>query len=140
MLPRGADPDALVATLSHDNYYKHRPDLSDGERDQINFDHPDSLETELMVHDLKQLLAGKPVECPVYDFATHLRRQDTVLHVEPRPIILVEGILIFTNEDLRNLMNLECMSTWRQIAASCAALSVISSTAAAPSSPLSRST
>ena len=104
--PAEQNPDALVATLSHDNYYKHRPDLSDGERDQINFDHPDSLETELMVHDLKQLLAGKPVECPVYDFATHLRRQDTVLHVEPRPIILVEGILIFTNEDLRNLMNL----------------------------------
>lgn len=94
-----------MATLSHDNYYKHKPELTDAERDEINFDHPDSLETDLMVHHLKELLAGNPVDCPVYDFNTHLRKQNEVLRVEPRPIVLVEGILIFTNEALRDLVS-----------------------------------
>ena len=55
--------------------------------------------------DLKELLAGNPVDCPVYDFSTHLRKQNEVLRVEPRPIVLVEGILIFTNEALRDLVS-----------------------------------
>mmetsp|Transcript_40871 Transcript_40871/g.81879 ORF Transcript_40871/g.81879 Transcript_40871/m.81879 type:complete len:352 (-) Transcript_40871:24-1079(-) len=95
-----------VAVLPHDNYYRHRPDLSDEERDQINFDHPESLETELMVEHLKQLLEGKSVKIPVYDFATHLRKTDETRLIEPRPIILVEGILILQNELLLPLMHL----------------------------------
>lgn len=96
-----------VAVLSHDNYYKHRTDLSDEERDKINFDHPDSLDTALLVHHLKELLEGRAVECPIYDFATHLRKQNETIRVEPRPIILVEGILIFCDKELRDNMNLK---------------------------------
>lgn len=95
-----------VAVLSHDNYYKHRPDLSDEERDKINFDHPDSLDTLLLVQHLQELIDGKAVECPVYDFATHLRKEHETIRVEPRPIILVDGILIFCDKALRELMNL----------------------------------
>jgi uridine kinase len=72
-----------VAVLSHDNYYKHRPDLSDEERDKINFDHPDSLDTALMCHHLKELLNGRAIECPIYDFATHLRKVNETTGVEP---------------------------------------------------------
>jgi len=107
VLLRGDHVSDEVAILSHDNYYKHRPDLSDQERDKINFDHPDSLETDLMVSHLHQLLDGHAVECPVYDFATHLRKENETLRVEARPIILVEGILIFTNQALREKMNLK---------------------------------
>jgi len=98
--------DDNVAVLSHDNYYKHRPDLSDEERDKINFDHPDSLDTALMCHHLKELLDGRAVECPIYDFATHLRKVNETTRVEPRPIILVEGILIFCDKELREAMDL----------------------------------
>ena len=91
-----------VAVLSHDNYYKHHPEMSDEERDKINFDHPDSLDTALMVEHLKELLAGRAVECPIYDFATHLRRQNETIRVEPRPIIIVEGILIFCDQVFSN--------------------------------------
>jgi len=103
--PRNAGDE--VAFLSHDNYYRHRTDLSAAERERINFDHPDSLETDLMVKHLSQLLEGKAVECPVYDFATHLRKEHETIRVEPRPIILVEGILIFTDPALREMMNLK---------------------------------
>jgi uridine kinase len=96
-----------VAVLSHDNYYKHRPELSDEERDKINFDHPDSLDTTLMLHHLEELLEGRAVECPIYDFATHLRRQNETIRVEPRPVILVEGILLFCDPALRERMNLK---------------------------------
>ena len=96
-----------VAVLSHDNYYRHRPDLTDEERDKINFDHPDSLETALMVEHLNELLQGRAVECPIYDFATHLRKENETTRVEPQPIILVEGILIFCDQELRNRMDLK---------------------------------
>lgn len=95
-----------IAILPHDNYYRHRPDLSDEERDKINFDHPDSLETELMVEHLSELLEGNAVRIPVYDFATHLRKTDVTKLIEPRPIILVEGILILQHPELLRLMNL----------------------------------
>lgn len=95
-----------VAVLPHDNYYRHRPDLSDEERDRINFDHPESLETELMAQHLELLRKGEAVDIPVYDFATHLRKEGEVVHIEPRPIILVEGILILHEPILRDQMNL----------------------------------
>mmetsp|Transcript_2504 Transcript_2504/g.5947 ORF Transcript_2504/g.5947 Transcript_2504/m.5947 type:complete len:361 (+) Transcript_2504:190-1272(+) len=96
-----------VCVLPHDNYYRHRPDLSDEERDRINFDHPESLETELMAEHLEKLRCGEAVDIPVYDFATHLRKQGEKIKIEPRPIILVEGILILHEPVLRDQINLK---------------------------------
>lgn len=99
----GAD---RVAFLPHDAYYRHRPDISLEERSKVNYDHPDSLETELMVEHIESLLAGEAIDRPVYDFAEHLRAEET-LHVEPRPVLIIEGILIFVEEVLRDLMDLK---------------------------------
>ena len=82
-----------VAFIPHDAYYRHRPNISFEERTRVNYDHPDSLETELMVAQIEALLTGKAVERPVYDFAQHLRSTETV-PVEPRSVLLIEGILI----------------------------------------------
>ncbi|MBK8901876.1 MAG: uridine kinase [Anaerolineaceae bacterium] len=95
-----------VAYMPHDAYYRDQPQLSFAERSQLNYDHPNSLETRLMVKHIKQLLNGKPVQVPVYDFTTHRRTEQTVL-VEPAPIILVDGILIFTKRRLRELMDIK---------------------------------
>jgi uridine kinase len=94
-----------VAYLPHDAYYRELSHLSREERTRINFDHPDALETELLVEHVKELLAGDPIELPVYNFTTHTRTDKTI-HVEPAPIILVEGILIFSEPALRNLMDI----------------------------------
>lgn len=83
-----------IAYLPHDAYYKDLRHLSDEERAQINFDHPDSLDTPLMIHHIKQLQKSQPVNIPIYDFTVH-RRTEQVDIVEAQPIILVEGILIF---------------------------------------------
>jgi uridine kinase len=95
-----------IAFLAHDAYYRELPDLSLEERRKINFDHPDSLETDLLVEHICQLKQGKAVEMPVYDFTTHSRTQRTV-HVEPYPVILVEGILIFYEPALRPLFDVK---------------------------------
>jgi uridine kinase len=95
-----------VAYLPHDAYYKDRPDLPLAERALVNYDHPNSLETKLLVKHIKQLIAGQPVRMPVYDFTRHRRTAQTVL-VEPSPIILVDGILIFTRRKLRELMDIK---------------------------------
>jgi uridine kinase len=89
-----------IAYIPHDAYYRNMSHLSQEERARINFDHPDSLETSLLVEHVKQLRQGTAVEIPVYDFTTHSRTVQT-LHVEPAPIILVEGILIFVEPELR---------------------------------------
>lgn len=101
-----AVPPEKVSILQHDNYYRDRPDLSYEERCQLNFDHPDSLETELLIEHLERLKAGEPIAMPVYDFKTHRRSEDTI-PVEPRPVIVVEGILVFVDERLRALMDLK---------------------------------
>lgn len=93
-----------IAYLQHDAYYKELVHLPPDKRASINFDHPDSLDTALMVEHVKQLRAWQPVEVPVYDFTTDSRTSETI-HVEPRPIILVEGILIFVDPDLRSLFD-----------------------------------
>ena len=98
----GAD---RVAFIPHDAYYRHRPDISFEERTRVNYDHPDSLETELMVQHIGELLAGQTVERPVYDFSEHLRSKETVT-VVPRPVVLLEGILILVETALRDLMDL----------------------------------
>jgi uridine kinase len=95
-----------IAYLPHDAYYKDMSHLPFAERAAQNFDHPNSLETKLLIKHIKQLLANKSVQVPVYDFTIHQRTTETVL-VEPAPIILVDGILIFTRRKLRDLMDIK---------------------------------
>jgi len=95
-----------IAFLPHDAYYRDLSGLSYEERSQTNFDHPDSLETELLVQHVQQLKNWQPVELPVYDFTNH-RRTERTIHVEPRPVVLVEGILIFYEEVLRKLFDVK---------------------------------
>lgn len=85
-----------VTMLSHDNYYKCRDDLPFEQRCLLNYDEPDAMDTSLMVYHLEQLRRGLPVDCPVYDFTQHNRSQQTV-RVEPRQVIIVEGILSKTS-------------------------------------------
>lgn len=95
-----------VAYLPHDAYYRDRSDLPFEERARLNYDHPDSLETKLLVRHIKDLSQGIPVEVPVYDFTEHRRTKETIL-TEPSPLILVDGILIFTKRKLRDLMDIK---------------------------------
>jgi uridine kinase len=97
---------AKIAYLPHDAYYHDRIDLSFEERARLNYDHPDSLDTKLLIRHIKDLSVGAPVHVPVYDFTTDRRTEDTIL-VEPAPIILVDGILIFTKRKLRDLMDIK---------------------------------
>jgi uridine kinase len=96
----------MVATLRHDSYYRDRPDLSLEERNRVNYDHPAALETGLLVQHLQHLKAGNPIEVPVYDFKTHRRLPDTE-RLEPAPIIIVEGILVFVDEHLRRELDIK---------------------------------
>ncbi len=98
--------DAHVTVLEHDRYYRDRNDLRLEERAALNYDHPDSLETDLMVRHLNELRAGRSVEVPVYDFARHARRASTETVSSSRAII-VEGILIYTDSALRALMDVK---------------------------------
>lgn len=95
-----------IAYLPHDAYYRDMPHLTLEERAHQNYDHPNSLETKLLVTHIEKLLKWQPVEVPVYDFTMHRRTQETVL-VEPSPIIFVDGILIFTKRRLRELMDIK---------------------------------
>jgi uridine kinase len=98
--------DDHVIVLEHDRYYYDHPELRLEERAALNYDHPDSLETDLMVRHIADLRAGRSVELPTYDFARHARRQTTET-VHPRQIIIVEGILIFADAGLRDLMDVK---------------------------------
>ena len=93
-----------IAYIEHDSYYRDLSHLPLEERRKLNFDHPDALETELLVTHLRLLQAGEPIEVPVYDFATY-QRGDKARRVEPRRVILVEGILIFADRELREMMD-----------------------------------
>jgi uridine kinase len=95
-----------IAYLPHDAYYKDLTHLSPEERAQINFDHPDSLDTPLLIEHVKQLKQSQAVEIPIYDFARHTRTEKTE-YVSAQPIILVEGILIFSEPDLRPLFDIK---------------------------------
>ena len=94
-----------VTVLSHDNYYKRHDDMTYEERCGLNYDEPAALETELMVRHLDQLRSGIAIDCPVYDFTVHNRSDETV-RIEPRKVIIVEGILIFENRALRDRMDI----------------------------------
>jgi uridine kinase len=95
-----------VNVLEHDRYYRDRADLRLEERAALNYDHPDSLETDLLVRHVEQLRAGSPIEAPRYDFARYARRPATE-PVEPRKAIIIEGILILTDPALRALMDVK---------------------------------
>ncbi|MEE8392059.1 MAG: uridine kinase [Anaerolineae bacterium] len=94
----------LITYIPHDAYYRDHSHLPLHQRDQVNYDHPNSLETELLIEHLKELRAGHAVEIPIYDFTTHTRTQQT-RHMEPAPVILVEGILVFAESKLRELFD-----------------------------------
>lgn len=95
-----------VTVLEHDRYYRDRSHLRLEERAALNFDHPDALETDLLVSHLRALRAGHPVQVPVYDFTLHTRRPVTET-LSPRPAIIVEGILVFVDAALRELMDIK---------------------------------
>ena len=95
-----------IALLPQDAYYKGLSDLPKAQREVVNFDHPASLETDLLVEHLKGLKANRSVEIPVYDFATHSRTNQTI-RIDPQPIVLVEGILIFVESELRELFDVK---------------------------------
>jgi uridine kinase len=97
---------AQISLIQHDAYYKDLSDLPPAQRAMQNFDHPDALDNELLIAHLKQLKAARTIEMPVYDFTTHTRTAE-VQHVEPRRVILVEGILIFADPALRTIMDVK---------------------------------
>ncbi len=102
----GALPPDSVALLSHDSYYRDQSHLSPAERDRLNFDHPDTLETTLLVEHLGELRAGRAIEQPAYDFAEH-RRHAARRRVEPRRVVIVEGILILHEPSLRRALDIK---------------------------------
>ena len=98
----GAD----VSVLNHDNYYKAHDDMPFEERCKLNYDHPDSFDTDLLVRDLRLLKAGQAVQCPTYDYTVH-NRSDVTIEVKPAKVVIVEGILIFENQALRDQMDVK---------------------------------
>jgi uridine kinase len=102
----GGLPSDTAMLIEHDAYYRDRPDLSYDQRCQLNYDHPDALETQLLIEHLQTLRRGEPVEIPIYDFSKH-RRSDERRRVEPGPVIIVEGILVFADERLRENFDLK---------------------------------
>lgn len=99
-------PTEEVCVISQDSYYKATDNLSYEERSKINFDHPRAIDFDLIVKQLKKLKSGKTIEQPVYSFVTHNRTKDTV-KTHPRKVVIVEGILIFNNEELRDLFDIK---------------------------------
>lgn len=95
-----------IAVVYHDNYYKCQDGVPFEERKKINYDHPQALETNLLVQHLKLLKQGKAIECPVYDYSQH-NRMDKTIRVEPRSVIVVEGILVLQDPELRSLLDIK---------------------------------
>jgi uridine kinase len=101
-----AMPPGRCATIEHDAYYRDQTHLTREQREAINYDHPGSLETDLLARHLVELRAGRAVDVPIYDFANHTRRVETK-RVEPARLIVVEGILVFVEPALRELMDIK---------------------------------
>ena len=95
-----------VCMISYDNYYKERHDTPFEERAKINYDHPDAFDTERFLQDLRTLKSGKPIQCPIYDYAIHDRLEQT-REIRPARVILVEGILIFDSQELCDEMDIK---------------------------------
>lgn len=98
--------DDHILIMTQDSYYKNNDDLSMADRKKINYDHPDAFDMPLLVKQLQDLMAYKAVETPVYDFTAHTR-SDRTIHTEPADIIILEGILVLAEEELRDLMNIK---------------------------------
>ncbi len=96
----------VITVLSHDNYYKRHDELSYEERCKLNYDEPGAFDTSLMIYQLDQLRHGQAIDCPVYDFTIHNRSNETT-RIVPERVIIVEGILIFESEPLRQLMDIK---------------------------------
>ncbi len=94
-----------LSVLSHDNYYKRHDELSYEERTHLNYDHPEAFDTDMMIAHLQALKRGEAVDCPTYDYTVH-NRAEAVLRVEPRKVIVVEGILIFASRKLCDEMDI----------------------------------
>ena len=94
-----------VTIIKHDNYYKAHDDMDYDERSRLNYDHPNAFDTELMIRHLKALKQGESIECPLYDYTIHNRSKDTI-RIVPNRVIIVEGILIFENKELCELMDM----------------------------------
>lgn len=99
-------PEEEVSIITQDSYYKQNDHLSYEERCKINFDHPDSIDFELLKRHIRELKRGMPVEQPVYSFLNHNRLEETIL-TEPKKVVIVEGILIFTQSELRDLFDIK---------------------------------
>lgn len=95
-----------VSVVYHDNYYKRHDDMTYEERCLLNYDHPDAFDTDLMISHIRALREGRSVECPVYDFTVH-NRSDRTVTIYPTKVIIIEGILIFENRFLRDLMDIK---------------------------------
>ena len=95
-----------VAVLYHDNYYRAHDDMPFEERKKLNYDHPDALETELLVEHLKQLKTGHAIQCPTYNYSLHTRAKETIT-IEPKRVILLEGILVLCDKRLRELLDIK---------------------------------
>lgn len=94
-----------ISVLSHDNYYKRHDEMSYEERTHLNYDCPDAFDTDMMIDHLRMLKNGQAIDCPTYDYTIHNRAEE-VLHIEPRRVIVVEGIMIFVNKTLCDEMNI----------------------------------
>jgi uridine kinase len=99
-------PSDSVGVIDHDSYYRDRPDLDEQARARLNYDHPDSLDNDLLVRHLEELRAGRPVDVPIYDFKTY-SRLPTRRRLEPTRIVIVEGILVFVEERVRRLLDVK---------------------------------
>lgn len=95
-----------VTVIYHDNYYRRQDGIPFEKRIKVNYDHPDSLETDLLVEHLKKLKAGESIECPIYDYNQHNRSAE-VVKIDPKPVILVEGILLLADERIRDLLDIK---------------------------------
>lgn len=95
-----------ITMLSHDYYYKDHPDLSFEERVKLNYDHPDSIETSLLIEHLKKLKNGEIIYRPNYSFVEH-KREETTVEVVPKKVIILDGILVFENKELRDMMDIK---------------------------------
>ena len=95
-----------ISVLSHDNYYKRHDEMSYEERTHLNYDCPDAFDTDMMIDDIIALKEGNPIHCPVYSFVNH-NRTDKTLKVDPAQVIIIDGILILENKQLRDLMDVK---------------------------------
>ena len=95
-----------VSVIYHDNYYKRHEGMTYEERSKLNYDHPDAFDTDRLVRDLITLRSGESIQCPVYDYTVH-NRSDKTVEVKPTRVVIVEGILIFENKPLRDLMGIK---------------------------------